>query len=1343
MKKNKISFILQILFFTLISFILSYQLPQVEFLQNVEKNISDQGFIARPHVREFFKLKSKMDNNLAFLDIDGDALNEYGKWPWPRSLIGRIINVLNEFKAKSIMLDIEFVEKSGITINRSFEKNISTLADLLNDITEKSENTPLKATELPKELMTLDESAPDYEAKYQLGLQWAKTANKTDRLKQTISEVSLKKLNLIQNNFTGEGHTKFLEEFLEVIRFDYQDFKILDSKGLTDETLSARENIDFIRDNLEALFVSNDQLMSSSMEDFNVHLIFHFLQSLSNESRILSDLNVYLMRKLTKMDMESTFSSFLETYKKKSKIDYNFIKKRCSRFSTEAENPFWKIHQEYHDAYIQSSKMELFRHSQTKDDLIVENSQRIIIRNFININYENDTTLEELKMAFMEQFSVSIDEASKKSGHNMIKGTEKISDLNLPSFRLWETFFEFYYYKLKSFKVIQNQFTFEIKQLDSIPITDDFNVPIWPFTRCSKEIGFSNTFPDSDGVYRSIPLVLSKDKKPYYQAAFSVFLSDLLKSTSSKISDMKISRKNITFKTGDKTYDIPLDDGDLIINWSGKWNQDFQHISAKTLLDYQEIYKKFIKEIIKTIEELKINNEYVYDKFHQEKIRIMLSNLQLSINDSPDKFYRNSSIVEAVRRRIETLLKLHFFDQQSNLLVPFQLCFPNIINSQFSNFVKHSTEEIVNSFDSKINIMKNVRSWYTQFYYESLMNSGKKMTVVAQRGLLKNTGKLEKYKLKLSNAKTPEKIKKYKRSCTKARKLINKYKDLKNKFSDFPRTNFYLKNLASARKKLTIIEQKLKEKLENKIFFMGLTATGTTDIGPTPMDPYYMLVGIHINIINTLSTRNFIKKVKKDYIYMLSLLLAFFTSIVYLYCQLSTGFITMILGFLLYPIYALYLFTWHGKIIEILPICIILLLNYAIIFSFRYLKEERQKKIIGNMFSTMVSPEVLKYMQESPDRFRLTGEKKMATMFFSDVAGFTTISESLSAEDLAQVLNDYLTPMSNIILSYGGYIDKYEGDAIMADYGVPIWDDEDKDSHAWKACWAAIEQQEEIIRVSKTINEKYGVVIGARMGLNTGEVSAGNMGSETKFQYTVMGDAVNQAARFEPGNKPFGTLIMIGEPTYQMSKDKIEVRFLALMIVKGKTVPIKAYELIAKKGEWTEEQKKVTEIFHEGWQLHADKQFSEAIEKFKECLEIIPDDGPSKTYIEICENYLIYPPDEKILLQLKVNTPGEDEKDVNIRGEKDKEIIFGSTTGAFTINDKLISNEHMMIFWNHTKNKFYCKDLKSLNGTFINNEIISIAPIEENDIIKIGSTEIVVTKIIIQTWQGEWVQTSK
>ena len=325
-------------------------------------------------------------------------------------------------------------------------------------------------------------------------------------------------------------------------------------------------------------------------------------------------------------------------------------------------------------------------------------------------------------------------------------------------------------------------------------------------------------------------------------------------------------------------------------------------------------------------------------------------------------------------------------------------------------------------------------------------------------------------------------------------------------------------------------------------------------------------------------------------------------------------------------------YTWwqfysHQLWLPLIPPALAMFSSSVLMVFYLFLTEGRQKKAISGMFSTMVSPEVLKYIQEESGSLKLAGERKEATMFFSDVAGFTTISEKLNAEQLAAVLNEYLTPMSDIIINYGGYIDKYEGDAIMADYGVPIWGDEDPHSHAWKCCWAAVEQQEKLEPLSVELKEKYDVEIGVRMGINTGFVSAGNMGSTQKMQYTVMGDAVNQAARFEPACKIFGVLIMIGESTYEMAKDKIETRKLGLLVAKGKKQAVGVYELLAKKGELDETKAQVVQKFEAAWGIYAKGQFADAKAAFESCLKIM-DDEPSRIYVDQCEQFINNPPPE-------------------------------------------------------------------------------------------------------------------
>ena len=427
-----------------------------------------------------------------------------------------------------------------------------------------------------------------------------------------------------------------------------------------------------------------------------------------------------------------------------------------------------------------------------------------------------------------------------------------------------------------------------------------------------------------------------------------------------------------------------------------------------------------------------------------------------------------------------------------------------------------------------------------------------------------------------------------------------------------------------------------EEDIKGKVVFFGAVASSLKDYFPMPHDDRERLLATHAMATDQLlrsyyngaeATRYWTRNGEARWIAFWS----FMGVLLGFAVRENPGLRLLILAPIM--LVSLVFYTWwqfysNQLWLPLIPPALAMFGSAVLMVFYLFLTEGRQKKAISGMFSTMVSPEVLKYLQEESGSLKLAGERREATMFFSDVAGFTTISEKLNAEQLAAVLNEYLTPMSDIIINYGGYIDKYEGDAIMADYGVPIWGDEDPHSHAWKCCWAAIEQQEKLKPLSVELKEKYDVEIGARMGVNTGFVSAGNMGSTQKMQYTVMGDAVNQAARFEPACKIFTVLIMIGESTYEMAKDKIEVRRLGLLVAKGKKQAVGVYELLAKKGELDETMAKLVAKFETTWKTYAKRDFAEAKRGFEDCLKIVPDDGPSLAYIEQCEHFAETPPPE-------------------------------------------------------------------------------------------------------------------
>ncbi|MCM8530862.1 MAG: CHASE2 domain-containing protein [Lentisphaeraceae bacterium] len=415
----------------------------------------------------------------------------------------------------------------------------------------------------------------------------------------------------------------------------------------------------------------------------------------------------------------------------------------------------------------------------------------------------------------------------------------------------------------------------------------------------------------------------------------------------------------------------------------------------------------------------------------------------------------------------------------------------------------------------------------------------------------------------------------------------------------------------------------LKESLTGNICLVGLTATGNSDTGPTALETNTSYVYAHATAINSILKSSYLQQVSTFetflMLFSICLLMSFLGN--KLLMRHLAGF-SILLFFVILGVCFTSVYYSYGDF-PVLYICIYLSLSFIGASLVRFFTQDKERAKIRKMFSTMVSSSVLEYMDENPDKFSLSGQRLNSTIMFSDVAGFTSISEGLSPEKLVQLLNEYLTPMTQIVMKYDGYVDKYEGDAIMADWGVPY----PSEDHAMKACYACLDQQEKLDEIRSELYEKFGYELHVRMGINTGDVSAGNMGAESHFSYTVMGDAVNLAARLEPTNKVYGTTIMIGENTYEQAKDFIEVRFLDKVVVVGKKESIKVYELIGKKGEISKDKLSFIAHYEKGLALHEERFWQKAIDEFEAALQIEPEDTASKVMIERVKQYTENPPD--------------------------------------------------------------------------------------------------------------------
>ena len=281
------------------------------------------------------------------------------------------------------------------------------------------------------------------------------------------------------------------------------------------------------------------------------------------------------------------------------------------------------------------------------------------------------------------------------------------------------------------------------------------------------------------------------------------------------------------------------------------------------------------------------------------------------------------------------------------------------------------------------------------------------------------------------------------------------------------------------------------------------------------------------------------------------------------------------------------------------------------------------KKKIKGAFQYYLTPSVVNEILKNPDMLKLGGEKKELTVMFSDIRGFTSISEKLDPESLVRLLNEYLTAMTDIIFEFEGLLDKYIGDAIMAVFGAPLY----QPDHPKRGCATALKMIEKLNELKKKWKNEGFPEINIGIGINTGPMVVGNMGSQKRFDYTVMGDSVNLGSRLEGINKQYGTNIIISEFTKYYVQDEFLLRELDMVRVKGKEKPVKIYELIDWKGKengWNE----IISLFNTGLTAYRNMDWKTASDCFGNILKIKSDDGPSLVYLERCKILRDTPPPE-------------------------------------------------------------------------------------------------------------------
>ncbi|MBI5048848.1 MAG: adenylate/guanylate cyclase domain-containing protein [Deltaproteobacteria bacterium] len=412
-----------------------------------------------------------------------------------------------------------------------------------------------------------------------------------------------------------------------------------------------------------------------------------------------------------------------------------------------------------------------------------------------------------------------------------------------------------------------------------------------------------------------------------------------------------------------------------------------------------------------------------------------------------------------------------------------------------------------------------------------------------------------------------------------------------------------------------------KEKLKGKIVLIGATAIGVYDMRVTPFEGTYPGIDIHATVIDNILNKRFI--VRPQWFGLLDILILvsipILLAIVFNRLDALYGTSVAVVLIIGYVYFSAYLFN-KGLVLNIIYPVLVAITTYLSFILYKWTLEAREKRKIKGTFQYYVAAPVMDELMKHPEKLRLGGEEKELTVLFSDIRQFTTISEGLKPDILIKLLNEYLSVMSDVVFKYQGYLDKYIGDAIMAIYGAPLM----QEDHIKKACLTAIEMMEKLNVMKQEWREKGLPSLNIGVGINTGNMVIGNIGSEQKYEYTAIGDNVNLASRLEGLNKLYGTNIIISERVQQEIKAELLCRELDIAQVKGKTKPKTIYELVARKGNAQLEE--AVESFQKGIKYYRERRWEEAIKTFNAVIDLKPEDSPSRLYIQRSHQFITNPP---------------------------------------------------------------------------------------------------------------------
>ncbi len=419
-----------------------------------------------------------------------------------------------------------------------------------------------------------------------------------------------------------------------------------------------------------------------------------------------------------------------------------------------------------------------------------------------------------------------------------------------------------------------------------------------------------------------------------------------------------------------------------------------------------------------------------------------------------------------------------------------------------------------------------------------------------------------------------------------------------------------------------LIKRRLpRDLLKGKLVFVGATEVGIYDLRPTPFDATLPGVEIHATVAANALEKRFLRYdgVTQQYEILCIVLLPLILGILLAFAPgtfAGLGIMALLTALFSGFNYLMFTHAFHDMTL-IYPLAGILI-TYLGSEAWRNLVVERHGRQLKKAFSSYVSPDLVRQIEKNPDKLVLGGEQRNISILFSDIRGFTTFSEKLAPTELVKLLNEYLSPMTRIVLEERGTLDKFIGDAVMALYNAPL----DVPDHAERACATAVRMMAKMKELNDTFSANGMQAIEIGIGINTGLAVVGNMGADIRFDYTAIGDSVNLASRLEGLNKYYGSRILVSEDTHkQVANGNFRFREIDRVRVKGKSQPVVMYELMVADYE-------ILPRFEEGLQLYRNRQFAVAKDIFDE-LVAATGDGPARLYSQRCGEFIEQPPEEE------------------------------------------------------------------------------------------------------------------